>query len=649
MPENQQPPAAEEDKTDDELDHLLQKLFDERGFDFRDYKKVSLRRRIQKRLDDLKISTYPDYERYLDAHQDEYVKLFETLLINVTEFFRDPEAWKIIEEKVLPDILARKKKGDAIRVWSAGCASGEEPYSIGILLAQALGNAVHDYDVKIYATDIDENALLEARRGVYRLEKLKNASPEQIDKYFTKENGIYKIDRSIRQMVSFGGQDLTSDAPISHLDLLICRNVLIYFNVQLQNKLLFRFNFALNQGGYIFFGKSESTLIGSRLFSVISQKWRVFKKTMSITELAPAERRLAVIEEATVDKAVKAASKEIKTLDFYHQAIINTMSPALVVLNKNNIVTTWNPAAQEMWMIKSDYALGRNFYEMGMGDRIPGIGDAIRDAIRDKKTMVLKEKEIINPKGDKRYIDITVVPLIDQNGDLQGAIIMMDDTTDDRRLRDELKRSNEELQELNAKLETTNEELESTNEELETTAEELQSTAEELETSNEELQSTNEELETSNEELRSLNEELETTNDELRERTSQLNIINIHNEAIINNIVESLIVLDKSGMVTTWNPAAARMWGMGWNDTVGKNFFALNLTSGISAEDLKQLIKQVNDRMAPIKDKEMKFKVPSGEEHTVVVSIIPMARGDEYLGSLVLCRDVTADIKRYRA
>ncbi len=648
MPENQQPPVKE-DQTDEELDQLLQKLFNERGFDFRDYKKVSLRRRIQKRLDELKISTYPEYERYLDEHQGEYVKLFETLLINVTEFFRDPDAWKIIEENVLPDIIARKKKGDSIRVWSAGCASGEEPYSVGILLAEALGNAIHDYEIKIYATDIDENALAEARRGVYRPDKLKNVSPDRLKKYFSKEDDAYKIDRSIRQMVAFGRQDLTSDAPISHLDLLVCRNVLIYFNAQLQNKLLYRFNFALNQGGYVFFGKSESTLVGSRLFSVVSQKWRIFKKTLNITELEPAERRIALIEEATVDKAVTMASKEIKTLDFYHEAIINTMSPALIVLNKNNIVTTWNPAAEQMWMIKADYALGRNFYEMGMGDRIPGISDAIRDALRDKKPVDLKEKEITNHKGEKRYVDVTVVPLIGPNAELQGSIIMMDDVTEDKRLRDELKRSNEELQELNAKLETTNEELESTNEELETTAEELQSTAEELETSNEELQSTNEELETSNEELRSLNEELETTNVELRERTVQLNIINTSNEAIINNIVETLIVLDKDGVVTTWNTAAAQMWGIGSNDTTGKNFFALHLTRGISAEDLKQMIKQVYDRMTPIKDKELKYKTPSGDEHTVVVSIIPMEKGNEYLGVLVLCRDVTADIKRYKA
>jgi two-component system, chemotaxis family, CheB/CheR fusion protein len=420
MPDKKQSPAAEDDKTDEELDKLLQKLYDERGFDFRDYKKVSLRRRVQKRLDDLGIGTYPDYERYLDTHQDEYTKLFETLLINVTEFFRDPEAWKIVEEKVLPDIIARKKKGDSIRVWSSGCASGEEPYSVGILLAEALGGAIHDYDVKIYATDIDENALAEARRGVYRPEKIKNVSLERLEEYFSREDNVHKINRPIRQMVAFGRQDLTTDAPISHLDFLLCRNVLIYFNVPLRNKLLYRFNFALSRGGYAFFGESESTLMGSRLFSVTSQKWRIFKKIMNITELEPSERRAAIIEEALIGKAVSESSKEIRTLDFYHQAIINTMKPAPVVLNKSNIVTTWNPAAEHMWMIKSDYAPGRNFYEMGMGDGIADINDAIRDALRDKRSVVLREKEVVAPKGEKRYIDTTVVPLIGLTGSSGG-------------------------------------------------------------------------------------------------------------------------------------------------------------------------------------------------------------------------------------
>jgi len=647
MPEHLESPDSNQEKTDEELAHLLQKIYTERGFDFRDYKKDSLKRRIKKRLDAYHISTYQEYIEFLDAHQDEYAKLFDTMLINVTEFFRDQDAWKILESDVIPGIIARKKNGESIRVWTAGCASGEEPYSVGILLAEALGDALGNFDIRIYATDIDENALAEARRGVYSSEKLKNVSPERLEKYFTKEDGVFKIDRQIRQMVAFGRQDLTSDAPISHLDLLICRNVLIYFNAKLQNKLLYRFDFAMNRGGYVFFGKSESMALGSRFFTPVSQKWRIFQKTGSITELRPAERRLALIEEASVGQAVTESRKEITKLDFYNQAIINNISIALIVIDRTNIVTTWNYPAQEMWTIKADYALGRNFYEIGMGDRIPGINDALREATKEKKKVRLDDKEITTQKGEKMNIDLTVVPLIDPNRELKGAILMMDDVTEDKRLRDELRHTNEELQELNAKLETSNEELESTNEELETTAEELQSTTEELETSNEELQSTNEELETGNEELRSTNAELEATNSELRERTIEMNVLNTYNGAIINNIVESVFVLDETCLVLTWNPAAAQMWGLSGKDLLGKDFFAADFPSGIKPGDLKHLIKTVQEKKIPIRDKDLKYRTLSGDDHTVIVSGLPLISGKDYLGTMLLCRDVTAEIKRY--
>ncbi len=265
--------------TDDgELDALLEQIFRERKFDFRDYKRPSLKRRIKKRLDANQILTYSEYAKFLDEHPDEYVKLFDTLLINVTEFFRDPEAWEVIDREVLPDILSKKEKGDCIRIWSSGCASGEEPYSIGILLAESLGDSISDYEIKIYATDIDENTLTEARKGVYKSDKLTMIGPERLKNYFTHEEGGYKISRSIRQMVSFGRQDLTSDSPISQLDLLVCRNVLMYFNNNLQNRLMHRFRFAINNGSYVFLGKSEGILMGSKLFKTIDSKWKIYRK-----------------------------------------------------------------------------------------------------------------------------------------------------------------------------------------------------------------------------------------------------------------------------------------------------------------------------------------------------------------------------------
>ena len=263
---------------DGELGALLDQLLRERKFDFRDYKRASLKRRIKKRLDANQVPSYAEYGKFLGEHPEEYAKLFDTLLINVTEFFRDPEAWEVIEKVVLPDIVSKKAPGASIRIWSAGCASGEEPFTIGILLAESLGDAIDDYEIRIYATDIDESALAEARKGMYKSEKLVGIRPERLQKFFTAEHDGYKISRSIRQMVSFGRQDLTTDAPISQLDLLICRNVLMYFNGSLQNRVLHRFGFALNPGSYTFLGKSEGILVGSKQFKPIDSKWKIYKK-----------------------------------------------------------------------------------------------------------------------------------------------------------------------------------------------------------------------------------------------------------------------------------------------------------------------------------------------------------------------------------
>jgi two-component system, chemotaxis family, CheB/CheR fusion protein len=267
-------------ETDDPgLNLLLAKIFLERGLNFNDYKKASLKRRIKKRLDANNLSSYLEYIPFIDAHPDEYEHLFDTLFINVTEFFRDPEAWDKLDQEALRDILAGKKPGDPIRAWCASCSSGEEPYSLAMLLAERLGEAFDDHEITIYATDIDEGALAEARKGRYSPDKLKTVAPEFVDKYFTRDNDVYKINRKIRQMVIFGKQNLVRDPPISHLDLIVCRNVLIYFNSDLQQKVLLKFNFSLNENGYIFFGKSESILLGSKLFRIIDKNWRIFQKS----------------------------------------------------------------------------------------------------------------------------------------------------------------------------------------------------------------------------------------------------------------------------------------------------------------------------------------------------------------------------------
>lgn len=294
-----------------DLDALLQKIYVGRGYDFRDYKRASIQRRINKRLFDNHLATYEQYADLLDKNPEEYAKLLDTLLINVSEFFRDREAWGIIETEVIPRILSKKSRGDAIRVWSSGCSTGEEPYTMAILLAETLGGSIADYEIRIFATDIDEKALSEARRGIFPSERLKNVKKEYLDKYFSQENGTYRVRRAIRQMVAFGRQDLVSDAPISHLDLIICRNVLIYFKVDLQSRVIVKFHYALNKNGHVFFGKSESMLAGSKLFRPIDKKWRIFEKIPATARISGVDGPRAIDpSESMANPAVKGVKKD---------------------------------------------------------------------------------------------------------------------------------------------------------------------------------------------------------------------------------------------------------------------------------------------------------------------------------------------------
>ncbi len=258
------------------FDQLLDFLAHTRGVDFREYKPTSLQRRVQKRLGQLHMSDYSKYLGYLQENPDEINEFLDAVFINVTSFFRDPQAWETLRREALPAVLKTKKGGDTVRIWSAGCASGEEAYSVAILLADYFGPRITEFDLKIYATDQDEAALTAARRGRYKPEQLKFVKPEWKNRYFTKADGLMQINREVRRNVIFGRSNLVSDAPISHVDLLICRNVLIYFNAGLQQSVLQRFRYALEDGGILFLGKAESQLSTYPEFSPISGKWRIF-------------------------------------------------------------------------------------------------------------------------------------------------------------------------------------------------------------------------------------------------------------------------------------------------------------------------------------------------------------------------------------
>src|SRR5215510_7816498 len=264
--------------SDSAFEALVDFLKRSRGFDFSGYKRTSLERRFRRRMDAIECKSYGDYLDFLEVHPEEYEELFNTLLINVTEFFRDAPAWDHLRDDVLPTLLAVKEDDEPIRVWSAGCASGQEAYTAAMVLAELLGDQEYGERVKIYATDIDEEALTTARHAIYTQKQLEGVPPELRSKYFERADQRMAFRKDLRRTVIFGRNNLVSDAPISRLDLLICRNTLMYFTAETQGRILRHFHFALRDHGVLMLGKSEMMISHRDAFSAVDLKKRIIRK-----------------------------------------------------------------------------------------------------------------------------------------------------------------------------------------------------------------------------------------------------------------------------------------------------------------------------------------------------------------------------------
>jgi len=263
---------------DEKFEALLDYLKHHRGSDFTGYKRQSLTRRVLRRMQAANIKDFSEYQDYLEAHPEEFSNLFNTILINVTAFFRDKPAWDYLSREVIPKILEDKPEGEVIRIWSAGCATGEEAYSLAMVMIEALGEEKFKTRVKIFATDIDDLALAQARTATYGPKEIEPVPKEMREKYFAASGGSYAFRTDLRRSIIFGRHDIIQDAPISHLDLLVCRNTLMYFNSETQSKILARFHFALNDSGYLFLGRAELLLTHTKLFVPVNLKCRIFMK-----------------------------------------------------------------------------------------------------------------------------------------------------------------------------------------------------------------------------------------------------------------------------------------------------------------------------------------------------------------------------------
>ncbi|HEY2194013.1 MAG TPA: CheR family methyltransferase [Actinomycetospora sp.] len=590
------------EEVDSEFESLLEFIKESRGFDFTGYKRSSIQRRVERRMQQVEVTGYAEYLDRLQVDQNEFTQLFNTILINVTGFFRDPEAWRELQQEVTPALLAPKTRGESIRVWSAGCASGEEAYTLAILLAEVIGVEEFRRRVKVYATDVDEDALATARQATYG-EKEMQAVPEDLrERYFERTGSRYVFRSDLRQSVIFGRNDLVQDAPIGRLDLLVCRNTLMYLNAETQAQVLRRFHFALNPAGVLFLGRAEMLLSHARLFLPIDLKRRFFRKAEQV-EAGP--RPGGASSQPDGERTGRDPRLEDEAL---------LLSPlATLVVNPHEIVVKANQRAEAQLGVSSR-EIGRAFPDLDLCQRIGGLRTAFDDVRRSRSPIWLHEAQFSRSATEMLFFDIQLAPLeVGADGGIAVAVFFSDVTRYQRMTG----------------------ELQAAHRQVETAYEELQSTVEELETTNEELQSTVEELETTNEELQSTNDELQSMNDELRERTSQLDEANDFLESVLGSLRTAVVVVDTDLIVRAWNGQAEDLWGLRAEETIGQHL--LNLDVDLPMERVRPLVRAAlsgDAEQAPLR-----LEVINRRGRTVglVLSASPLRlRGSVPTGAIVL-------------
>jgi two-component system CheB/CheR fusion protein len=600
------------------FEQLLENLRQTRGFDFTAYKRTSLQRRVTKRMQMIGVETFDAYIDYLELHQEEFEALFNTILINVTAFFRDPEVWKYLDDVILPGLLEQRGNTPHLRIWSAGCAAGQEAYSVAMLLAERFGIESVREHVKIYATDVDEEALREARRAVYSGKELDDLPPGFREKYFTADRDAVCLNRDLRRAVMFGRLDLLQDAPISKIDLLLCRNTLMYFNADAQARILSRLSYSVDHNGFLVLGRAEMLFSHSAMFTPVDLEQRVFRVA------ARANHRDRMGPPAPTGREAMANGSTAHTR--LRQAAFEGDTAAQVVVDPGGVLVSISVGARELFALASS-DVGRPIQELEISYRPVDLRSAMDRVAADHRPVILKE--IQHPSGGQsRYYEVTVAPVFDSQRALLGMRIVFADASALHNLQAELTSSKHEL-------EAAYDELQSTNEELETTNEELQSTVEELETTNEELQSTNEELETMNEELQSTNEELQTMNDELRTRSLDADLLSSYLESVFGSLRSGVAVLDRDYRVRVWNSRAEDLWGVRADEVVDAQFLSLDI--GLPVAELAQPIRAIVNGDQDVVEKTIPALTRRGRTIECAVTVTRLhAAGGDTTGVIIL-------------
>ncbi len=486
------------------------------------YSRVTSRGEEFSQIDNLK-----EYASYIQRNPQEINYLFQELLINVTSFFRDPEAFNILKTKAIPELMTNKNEGDTIRIWVPGCSSGEEVYSLAIIIREVMESLGKYFRIQIFSSDIDENAIDTARKGPYPDNIKVDVSQDRLKRFFIKKDEKFLIKNEIREMAVFAVHDVLKDPPFAKMDMISCRNLLIYLKSDAQKTLLSIFNYALNKGGLLFLGPSES--IGESLdsFQVIDKKWKIFKSTKSHS--LPWRLVESPIMFSHGEKMLNSDDYDISKIDITNLAIkqlLDVYAPSSLIINDSGEIL-YIHGRMGKYLEPAPGKARLNVFDMAKDGTGFKIRSAVQNALDKKKDFVL-EGLIIKNNGDSNIVNI-IVKLIQEPEIMRNLLIVsfedvkkFDGNKDGKVKLDVNAETGEHVMELERELKETKERLNVTIEEMETSYEELKAANEELQSMNEESQSTNEELETSKEEMQSVNEELATVNSELQTKIDEL-------------------------------------------------------------------------------------------------------------------------------
>lgn len=634
----------------DDLTSILSLMRTRLKRDFRYYKKSTLLRRITRRMGIVNVESMGEYLTLLRKKQTELENLFNDLLIGVTQFFRDAEAFEALDKQVIASIVHNRQPDCNIRVWVPGCSSGEEAYSVAMLLIEAVSAKRHNFDIQVFATDIDAQALERARAGVFPLSIEADISPERLKRFFILEGKHYRASKQLRETIAFAEQNLISDPPFSRLDLICCRNLMIYIEPELQRKIISLFHYTLEDDGYLLLGSSETVGRLNGLFLLMDKKSKIYKRLKQTKTPKVDFPIVPPVDRNGNKKGARSrhAPQRMVFSDLTHRLLSEAYAPASVLINRNSEpLYFFGPTDRYLKLPLGDphqdiLAMARE----GLVTKLRGL---INKAVRNDET-VKADNIAITRNKKKVAVSITVRPVrephdaeglyliaFSEDGDANAPNVPNQDISIDFAPNS----GDTERLELERELQATREDLRSTIEEMETSNEELKAANEEAMSMNEELQSTNEELETSKEEMQSLNEELNTVNMELQDKVDQLEISQNDISNLLSSTEIGTLFLDKTLCIKRFTPAIRQLFTIQAGDEGRKlSDFSKSFHDTRLAADCKVVF----ETLKPI-DRE----VPTEDNKWFVRRILPYLTNENRIEGVVITFTDVTQIKKAEA